>query len=80
MAVQIPQNVAYEQFKQELANLINYFLVDLKMPVFLVAEGIKGYYDELQVQAQKELQQALQEYNKQLEQEKKQNTKNKEQG
>ena len=58
----MPQNVAYEQLKQELINTTNYGLSDLRLPPFIVATILKDLYVETSNQAAIEYQQSLQAY------------------
>ena len=57
--MQMPQNVAYEQLKQELIHTTNYGLSELRLPPFIVATILKDLYVETSNQAVIEYQQNL---------------------
>lgn len=76
---QMPQQLAYEYTKQELTNLINYCISELKLPTYQIAFLLKDAYVEVNTQAQLEYQQIVQQYNaEQQEKENKENTKEQE--
>lgn len=63
----IPQNVAYEYLKSELAGCINYGLQTLQVPPYQIEQILKQYYDEVRQQAQQEFYTAEQQYKQEQE-------------
>ena len=63
----LPQNVAFEQAKQEIANAINYCIITLQVPPFMVETIISSFYDEIHNQVASQFQSSLAEYNKEVE-------------
>lgn len=63
----LPQNVAFEQAKQEIANTINYCITTLQVPPFMVETIVSSFYNEIHNQVASQLQFSLAEYNKEVE-------------
>lgn len=68
----MPEQVAFEQIKQEVARVINYGINDLHLPIYQAAIILKDLYNEAQMQAQLEYNTALQKYNTELQKEQEQ--------
>lgn len=68
----LPQNIAFEQAKQEIANIINYCITKLQLPTFMIEVILSNFYNEIHSQAETEFRNAVTQYNAQIEAEKEQ--------
>jgi hypothetical protein len=55
----IPQTVLMEQFKYELAQIINNGINEYKLPLYMVEYVLRDYLNEVHVQASQEYEAAL---------------------
>lgn len=55
----IPQNVLMEQFKYELAQIINNGINEYKLPLYMVEYVLRDYLNEVHTQATQEYEAAL---------------------
>lgn len=58
----VPEQIAYEQTRQELANAVNRSRLILKLPAYQIAAVLKELYNEVSAEAQADYQKALIQY------------------
>ena len=66
----IPQNVALEQLKQEIAKLLNYGISEYNIPLYAIEYMLKDFLSEVHTQATIEYEQAVKALNEQAAKEK----------
>lgn len=69
----IPQNIAIEQIKQKIAEVINHGLTEYQIPLCVMDYLVKDIYSEVHTQAILEYEQTVRELKKQQETEKSEN-------